>query len=151
LSRFAAAVYNRIVDPRSAILERISKTLARHDNIELAAVFGSTARQERGTSSDVDIALLLTDGDTGARSALEADIGRAAGYEVDIVYLDKAPPHLRFEIAKDGLLLVERNPYGWADFCARAMLDWWDWQPWARAIHARIIERLQQGVGHGTS
>jgi len=34
----------------------------------------------------------------------------------------------------------------WADFRARAMLDWWDWAPVARAIEKGIIaNRGEQG------
>jgi hypothetical protein len=53
---------------------------------------------------------------------------------------------LRFEIASNGQLLIERVPYMWVDFKAAAMIDWWDWAPTARIIHDASIKRLQERV-----
>jgi hypothetical protein len=40
-----------------------------------------------------------------------------------------------------------RDPGDWADFRARAMIDWWDWAPTARMINDAAIRRLQEKVG----
>jgi hypothetical protein len=69
---------------------------------------------------------------------------------VDLVPLDESPPLLRFEIARDGKVLVERKPHAWSDFRARAMLDWWDWAPIARRIHAAAATRLEKRLGRGS-
>jgi hypothetical protein len=61
---------------------------------------------------------------------------------VDLVLLDTAPPLLRFEIARGGVLLLERSPGLWSDFRARAMVDWWDWAPMARRFAAAAMTRL---------
>lgn len=97
----------------------------------------------------MDVALLVRPGERSARRELEAALGRAAAHPVDVVYLDEAPPLLRFEIARDGILLVESRPYQWADFKARAMLDWWDWAPTARKLWAASLNRLRHEVGVG--
>ena len=60
-----------------------------------------------------------------------------------VIYLDEAPPLLRFEIARDGVVLVERRPGFWTDFKAKAMVDWWDWAPTARKIQRAAIQRLR--------
>jgi hypothetical protein len=84
-----------------------------------------------------------------ANAGLAAELSRATGRTVDVVQLDAAPPLLRFEVARDGTLLVERVPHGWADFRARAMIDWWDWAPTARMLHAAAVSRLRNQVGRG--
>ncbi len=68
---------------------------------------------------------------------------------VDLVLLDDAPPLRRFEIARGGQVLVERVPHAWADFRARAMIDWWDWAPTARAMHRVMAERLREEAAGG--
>lgn len=113
------------------------------------ALFGSTARGAGTGHSDVDIAVLLDE--VSARHGVEAALGRAAGRTVDLIDLETAPPQLRFEIARDGRLLVERRPHAWADFRARAMIDWWDWAPTARMIHGAAAKRLREQLGHGPS
>ena len=87
-------------------------------------MFGSAARGTARSDSDVDVGVLL-DVDDGL-PALRVALERAVGRSVDLVSLRKAPPLLRFEIARDGQLLIERDPHAWVEFRAHAMIDWWD-------------------------
>jgi predicted nucleotidyltransferase len=134
-----------------ALLETLQAVLQAFPGVRLAAAFGSVAREGERSRSDVDLGLLLDPDTPELRLKLEADLGRAAGLEVDLVYLDTAPPLLRFEIARDGVLLRARDRHDWADFRARAMIDWWDWAPTARRINDAAIRRLREKAGspHG--
>ena len=125
------------------------KALEEFPEVELAVTFGSTARGQATRGSDVDIGVQLKDKPLEVLSRMEVLLGRAVGREVDVVSLDESPPLLRFEIARDGKLLVERRPHAWADFRARAMVDWWDWAPLARRIHTAAASRLKQRMGRG--
>jgi predicted nucleotidyltransferase len=131
------------------MLELLREQLAQMPEVRLAAAFGSVARGEERPGSDLDLALLLDTDSTPRRWEIEASLGRTAGREVDFVYLNEAPPLLRFEIATDGVLLLERHPGDWSDFRARAMIDWWDWAPTAKMITETILwrqkERLERG------
>jgi len=117
--------------------------------VQLAVLFGSTARGEAGPRSDVDLGLLLAPDSLESRIDAEAEMGRAARRPVHVIFLNEAPPLLRFEIARDGVLLVEAKPYLWADFRAKAMVDWWDWAPTARKMQAAAIRQLHERVRHG--
>jgi predicted nucleotidyltransferase len=133
------------------MLDRLREQLAELPDVRLAAAFGSVARGEQRPESDLDLALLL-DSDSipiPRRWEIEAALGRTAGREVDFVYLNEAPPLLRFEIARDGVLLLERNPGDWVDFRARAMIDWWDWAPTARMITRTILRRQKEKLERG--
>ncbi len=118
----------------------------------MVVLFGSLARGEGTVSSDVDVAIMpgRASPDTMATD-VEVALGRALRRPVDVVDLRYAPPLLRFEVARDGWLVLARDPHAWSEFRARAMTDWWDWAPTARAIQGRIIQRLQQKVGDGSS
>jgi hypothetical protein len=83
------------------------------------------------------------------RNKVLAELGRAAGREVDVVFLDEAPPLLRFEISRDGVLLFERQEGLWTGFKAKAMVDWWDWAPTIRRIHKTMIQHLRERVSGG--
>ena len=63
--------------------------------------------------------------------------------------VDDAPPLLRFEIAREGVLLFQRDDHLWTDFKARAMVDWWDWAPTHRMIAAGVVRRLREKIAHG--
>jgi predicted nucleotidyltransferase len=117
--------------------------------VKLAVLFGSTAREQAHPRSDVDIGILLEPYSAELRFRVEAELGRAAGREVDTVLLDNAPPLLRFEIARDGILLLESAEHLWTLFKTRAMVDWWDWAPTHRMIAAGVAKRLREQVSHG--
>ena len=130
------------------LIEAVRRIVAAEPDVRLSVLFGSAARNELRPGSDVDVAVL------GVASvqlgALEAAISRATGRSVDLVSLDTAPPLLRFEVARDGLVLTERVPHAWSDFKARAMVDWWDWAPYARRFHRAAAGRLRdEAAGHG--
>ena len=112
--------------------------------VRLAVLFGSAARGNHDEKSDLDVGVCLESG-AGAGPLLEVELSRISHRRVDLVRLDKAPPLLRFEIARDGRLLLERVPHAWADFKARAMVDWWDWAPLAHALHASALRRVREG------
>jgi predicted nucleotidyltransferase len=129
--------------------KRLRQVAASWPEVRLAVLFGSTARAEGRPSSDVDVGLVLEPYSPAVRFRVDAQLGRAAGREVDTVLLDDAPPLLRFEVARDGVLLLEREEGLWTAFQVKAMVDWWDWAPTARKIQRAIIEDLKEQVEHG--
>lgn len=135
--------------PMPALLDRLREALADLPAVRLAVVFGSVARGEERPGSDVDVGIRLDPDSSALRQEVEAALGRAAGREVDVVFLDEAPPLLRFEIGADGIVLVDREPRAWADFRARSMIDWWDWAPYAKRIEDAAIQRLRASVTDG--
>jgi predicted nucleotidyltransferase len=131
----------------SALSERVAtdqirSLLERTPGVALAVVFGSMARAGSPNARDLDIAV-LTDADLELPPFLGVAIERATQRVVDLVHLNTAPPLLRFEIARDGVVLVERRPHTWADFRQRAMVDWWDWAPLARRMHGAAAASLR--------
>jgi len=130
--------------PERALLE----TLESWPGVRLAVLFGSAARGRPDPDSDLDVGVLLDAGQERA-AVLEVALARATGRRVDLVRLDAAPPLLRFEIARDGRVLLERTPHAWTDFRARAMTDWWDWAPTARLLNRAAVERLRATVADG--
>ncbi len=127
----------------------LAQALREEPGVRLAVLFGSAARGEERPGSDLDVGVLLDDDAPLRLSALEVALSRAAGREVDLVSLRDAPPLLRFEVARDGVVILEPVPHAWADFKAKAMIDWWDWAPTARAMHAASIARLREGIARG--
>jgi len=125
------------------LTEALGHAAASLPDVDLLVLFGSRARGAARAGSDVDIAVGLCDRGLATRRAVEVAIGRALNARVDITFFDNAPPQLRFEIARSGVLVSERTTGAWARERARAMIDWWDWAPLARRIHARAVSRLR--------
>ncbi len=132
-----------------SLTEDLAHALEGSSGVRLAVMFGSAARGTARSDSDVDVGVLLDDDDglPALRVALERGVGRS----VDLVSLREAPPLLRFEIARDGRLLIERDPHVWVEFRAHAMIDWWDWAPTAQLMHRAVRSRLQREATRGSS
>jgi uncharacterized protein len=133
---------------RMAVVDDLRRALDEVPGVRLAVLFGSAARGVAGPDSDLDIGVLLDAGVTPP-PALGVALHRAAGRPVDLIWLETAPPLLRFQIARDGVVLLSRDRNGWADFRARAMIDWWDWAPTARMMHATMAARMKEEAGRG--
>jgi predicted nucleotidyltransferase len=127
----------------------LTQALAAETSVQLAVLFGSEARGTARGTSDLDVA--VAGPDPSELGSLALRLERATGRSVDLLSLANAPPLLRFEIARDGRVLVERQPYLWSDFKARAMVDWWDWAPIARRFHAAAVTRLREQETRGPS
>jgi uncharacterized protein len=131
------------------MLERLKHQAAALPELKLTVLFGSTARGQARPKSDLDLGVLLDPYSPELRFQVEAELGRAAGRPVDVILLDDAPPLLRFEIAREGVLVFQREDHLWTDFKAKAMVDWWDWAPTHRMIAAGVVRRLRERIAHG--
>jgi predicted nucleotidyltransferase len=93
----------------------------------LIVLFGSVARGDPLAWSDADIGI------AGSEFWRALEIGGALasrlGREPHVVDLDTASDWLRFSVARDGILLYEREPDTWARFQAEAALRWYDLAP----------------------
>lgn len=132
------------------VVERLTRAVEQMPDVRLAVLFGSVANETPGPDSDVDVGLSLRRAAV-ASPALQVQLERAVGRQIDLVWLDEAPPLLRFEIARQGVVLVDREPHGWSDFRANAMIDWWDWAPTARMMHQVMTARLKLEAARGSS
>jgi predicted nucleotidyltransferase len=78
--------------------------------VESLSLFGSTARGEAGTSSDVDIAVKLAQPEPagfeyfGRLATIRQRLSTMLAADVDVVHEPAARPHLQSEIEKDRAL-----------------------------------------------
>lgn len=131
------------------LVDRLKSRISALPAVRLAVLFGSTARGEARPRSDVDLGVLLDPDTRDHRCHVEAELSRAAGREVDVIYLNEAPPLLRFEISRDGVLLFEKEDGLWTDVKVRAMVDWWDWAPYSRMFAKAMVADLRESLRHG--
>jgi predicted nucleotidyltransferase len=124
--------------------ERVRGAITPVRDVDLVVLFGSRATGRFEPESDIDLAVRSGMPAGEPRRRLEVELARAVGSGADIVFFDEAPPQLRFEIAKSGIVVFEQSPGTWARERARAMVDWWDWAPIARRLHADAVARLRR-------
>lgn len=113
---------------RDVVIARLEKV----SGLVAAYLFGSHARGEARTGSDVDIAVWLHDAPAtldDLQLDLAADLERVLGVPVDVVILNGAPSDLVHRVLRDGVLLVERDRSARVRLEVRARNDYFDLLP----------------------
>jgi predicted nucleotidyltransferase len=120
-----------------------ARSLLASAGVEVAILFGSAASGKLRPDSDIDIGI-LSGRDIGfdGELALGADLERVFGREVDLVRLDAASTLLRFEASR-GRCLYEARAGAFADFVARALLEYEDLRPILRRCAEGMFRRLK--------
>ena len=80
-------------------------------SIVAAFLFGSYAKGKEKPSSDIDVALLLSETKNIEFSTLQlaAKLEKTLGNRVDVVILNSAGELLKFQVRRDGKLIFERS------------------------------------------
>jgi predicted nucleotidyltransferase len=131
-------------DPQ--LLERLRTGLAAGPPLRLAVLFGSAARGQAGPASDLDVAIVPADADLplGVELGLQADLTLQLGREVDLVRLDRAPTLVRWQVARDGVLILARERSDYTCFLAAAASEWFDFEPAFNRASAHFRRRLAE-------
>lgn len=132
------ALQNRLVgllEPRPEILE--------------AYLFGSCARGDAASHSDVDVAVYLErepEAPFGYESELTAELMRALGTNrLDVVVLNRAPPMLYQRVLRDGVRLFSRELSATTVREGRALSRYCDFAIQLAKVDAGFAERVRRG------
>jgi len=126
-------------------------SLQHYPEVLAAYVFGSVARGQTHTGSDVDIAVLVSDevmksDSLEFRLKLIGDLTSALGRsDVDVVLLNEAPPLLAHRVLRDGKLVLERSASARVRFQVHTVNRYLDTQP-MRDLYLGYLKRdVQEG------
>ena len=126
--------------------DRIAGALSGEPDIEVVYLFGSSARGEAMSASDVDVALLCTSPVELMRlGALQERLAERLGREVDLVDLKRASPLLAAEIVREGQAVMVANPTAKFDFELAALQRWEDTRNLRRQQQDLLRERARRG------
>jgi predicted nucleotidyltransferase len=128
---------------------RLAAVLEHHDEVELALVFGSRARDEARPNSDVDVAVIGREVDT---INLAVELTDALGLPVDIVDLSVAPPLvLLLAVLHDGVKIHEGRPGAYGRFLAHSLMDLETDLPAFRRMQRAFVQRVaERGLSGGS-
>ena len=116
-------------------LAQLSKALSAREEILEAYLFGSRARGEARSDSDVDVAVyvdeaLADDGHWGYRAELTTDLMAALGTnDIDVVVLNEAPILLYHRVLRDGVRVLARDLRATTTRAGRALSFYFDFLP----------------------
>ncbi len=130
------------------LLQQMGPALFQRHGVDLAYLFGSASKGRFTPRSDVDIAVRFTHKETAPElfkrgDALHAELSNLLRRKVDIAVLNIAPPLLRFEVIKNGMLLFSADEEQRALFHIRAFRDYEDF------CHAQnfYIQAMKEKLG----
>jgi len=112
--------------------------------LRLAVLFGSAAHGKTHVMSDIDIGFvpLKADLSLDAELALQVELTRAMGRDVDLIRLDRAPTLVRWEALRGGIVLFESGPFEFARARAIAASEYFDFAPALEVAAARFRRRI---------
>jgi len=120
---------------RNATIEKLADIFSDTDSsVVCAYLFGSVARNEHGSTSDVDVAVLFDPPPPstllGPASALQSALEQALSVGVDLVVLNHVGPDLIHRVLRDGVLVCERDSKKRVEFEVKARNDYFDLLPY---------------------
>lgn len=104
---------------RWGLLSQLRLALRTEPNVRFALLFGSAARGDDTSSSDIDLLVEMRDHSVARRADLELKLERVAGRRVEVIALEDARsnPLLLAEAAREGRVIVDRDER-WPGFSA---------------------------------
>jgi predicted nucleotidyltransferase len=136
-----------LVEARTALSER--------PEVAAAYLYGSAARGDATTLSDLDVAILPVEGlSESARAVLQRELLTRLGAvartrSVDVRFFDELPLTVRGRVLYEGILVVDRDPSLRVRTEVRSRMEYHDFQYLERAGTAEWVgavrERLRGG------
>ena len=117
------------------LVARLTQALVARDEILEAYLFGSHARGQARSDSDVDVAVYVDEsaaeeGHWGYRAELTTDLMAALGTDdVDVVVLNDAPILLYHRVLRDGVRLLSRDVRATTSRAGQVLSRYFDFLP----------------------
>ena len=133
--RAASRIMIPAMDTATSV-ERLRRAFTgRERGVAAVYLFGSVARGESRSGSDLDVAVLLEPApERGTYDSLRLDLRveleSELGREIDFVVLNHAPPDLVHRVLRDAVLVIEPDPSARVRFEVRARNEYWDLKPY---------------------
>ena len=138
MHRSASMPHDADMEPGHAdrlLAERLAQALEPRTEILEAYVFGSRARGDARSHSDVDVAVYIDQarieaGPFGYQADLTTDLMAALGTNaIDVVVLNTAPPLLYHRVLRDGVRLLSRDLRATTTRAGQALSRYFDFLP----------------------
>ena len=124
----------------SGMTEKLEGFFSECNDIILAFLFGSFARGNATTFSDLDIAIFFSDTTDFYRiNDLRGKLSEMFNIEVDIVVLNTASPVIKMQVLKKGTLLVNKDPKAYNEFFVNTVKEYDDLKRTRKEIEENIL------------
>jgi len=126
-------------------VKKLASIFEDEKNILVAYLFGSYARGYETVQSDVDIAVLLSEVPEKLLEYylhLERKLAETLEKDVDLVFLNDAPPLLKYQVIKYGRLLFCRDERMRVTFEAKSLCEYLDFSRALKRYDECFMKRI---------
>jgi len=124
----------------SGMTKKLEKFLSKCSDVILVFLFGSFARGNATTFSDLDIAIFFCNTTDFYRiNDLREKLSEMLNIAVDIVILNNASPIIKMQVLKKGTLLVNKDPQAYNDFFVNTVKEYDDLKRTRKEIEEKIL------------
>ena len=134
---------------KKMIIDKIIKIGKENNAIQAVYLFGSQAKNQAGTNSDIDIAVLLEDNYTKKSGEIKVklyeELIKAGIDNIDLVILNKASALLSYEVVKENYLLYKKEGFDAASYQSLAIRKYLDFEYYLKKNQQKFKERILNG------
>ena len=133
---------------RDALIAGLGERLEKESDVLVAYLYGSQATDTSSALSDVDVAILLSEGGHlfARRLALIGAVAEVVGEErADVVLLNDAPVSLAFRVVRDGEIILCRDDRARAEHKLLTITKYIDMEPMRRTLAEGLRHRIEEG------
>ena len=126
-------------------VKKLAMLFESEKRVLVAYLFGSYARGLETPRSDVDIAVLLSEVPERPLEYylhLEHELAKVLEMDVDLVFLNDAPPLLKYQVIKYGKLLFSRDERVRVMFEAKSLCEYLDFSRVLRRYDECFMKRI---------
>jgi len=119
--------------------------LAKEFGLRLIVLFGSAARRAANRESDVDLGVLAECPLSPAqRQRLWNALSALFPADVDLTMLNHAEPLISYQVASEGVVLLEAVPDTWETWKSYAVRHYWDTRKFREGLKAYLAARAEK-------
>ncbi len=132
-------------DDKSAIVKELTDALKTHTEISFGYLHGSFIQE--GGFKDIDVAIYLKGTPASPLQyelRMETELMKVVGrYSVDVRTLNSSPLSFKYNVIKEGIILIERDADVRADFYEDTIKHYFDFAPYRKMY---LVEALGLGL-----
>ncbi len=132
----------------SALEQNLIDFFASQSDVLSVILFGSHAKNQQTAASDVDVAVLFTPERIPSPMdiiQLQQDLSDVLHQDIDLVALNAAAPIFKYQVFKNGKILINKNPKVFTKFKIQSLFEYFDLKRTRKCIEDALINRKIYG------